>query len=110
MSELEFRSSEVSGVSFPRRTIEIVVMPYEREAVVEYHGRMITEVCSRGAYDGMQRRTSQIKVNREHDRFHTCGKTEALHTSRDDGLVAEVRMSKTALGDESLELANDGIL
>lgn len=108
--EVEFRSSEVVGVSFPKRTIELVVMPYEQEAVIEYRGRPVTEICSRGAYDGVQLRTSRIKVNREHNFSSLCGKAVALHPSNEDGLVAELRMAPTPLGEESLVLADEGIL
>ena len=109
--DLEFRSAEVAGVSFPRRTIELIVMPYEQPTQVDYHGRVITEICSRGAYDGIERRTSQIRVNVEHDPRRTIGKTVALHPSRPDGLVAEIRISKIVPdGDNALEAADDGIL
>jgi phage head maturation protease len=108
--EVEHRSAELVEVSFPKRIIELVVMPYEREAEVAYRGRMITEVCSKGAYDGVEKRTSQIRVNREHERAAVCGKPVALHPTRQEGLVAEVRMSRTELGEESLVLADDGLL
>jgi phage head maturation protease len=110
-SVIELRSlGEVSDVSFPKRTIELVVMPYEQVAEVNYHGRWIEEVCSRGAFAGVERRSSQVRVNRAHDTERTVGKAIALHPSREQGLVAEVRISPTQLGDETLVLADDGIL
>lgn len=110
VGELEIRASRIADVNFPKRTIELVVMPYETETEVEYHGRRITEVVSKGAYDGIQRRASDIKVNRGHEIEKPVGKTLALHPSREDGLVAEVRMSRTELGEETLVLADDGVL
>jgi phage head maturation protease len=110
MSELETRSAQLVDVSYPKRLIELIVMPYETEAEITEHGRTFTEICSRGAYDGMQVRTSTIRANREHDLMRTCGKAEALHPSREEGLVADVKMSRTELGEETLQLADDGIL
>jgi HK97 family phage prohead protease len=110
MPELEHRSSRIAEISFPKRTIELIVMPYETAATVGYHGRMIEEIVTRGAYDGVEKRTSQISVNRGHDIEKPVGRTVALHPSRTEGLVAEVKISKTDLGEETLVLADDGIL
>jgi phage head maturation protease len=108
--ELEYRSAELAGVSYPNRTIELVVMPYEVEAMVPYHGKLITEICSRGAWDGVEGRTGRIRVNRDHDVRRTCGRSTAFHPSRREGLIAELRISKTELGEETLALADDGVL
>jgi len=108
--ELEFRSSQLVDVNFPKRTIELIVMPYESEGTASYRGRMITEICSRGAYAGVEQRTRQIKVNRGHLTDMAVGRTIALHPSRQEGLVAELRISRTELGEETLILADDGVL
>ena len=97
MTELEFRDSvQVVGVSFPKSEIELVVMPYESPTMVEYHGRMIEEVVSRGAFDGIERRTGGVKVNLDHktDVANQIGRTIALHPSRQEGLVAEVKVRR----------------
>ena len=107
---IEYRAATTLGVNVKQRIVELVVMPYEQEAVVGYQGRTITEVCSRGAYDGIERRANRVRVNRDHDPSRLVGKAITFHPSRDIGLVAEVRMSKTVLGDETLELAEDGVL
>jgi HK97 family phage prohead protease len=108
--ELEFRHVKQLGVSFPDRTIELVVMPYEEETLIPWQGRMVTEICSRGAFDGIERRANRIKVNRDHDLTRTVGRAIALHPSRQDGLIAEVRIAQTPLGDETLTLADEEIL
>lgn len=108
--ELEYRSAHVAGISFPERTIEVVVMPYEQETLVEHRGRMVREVCSRGAFDGIERRAQRVRVNRDHDVRRTCGKAVTFHPTRDEGLVAELRISGTELGEETLQLADDGLL
>jgi HK97 family phage prohead protease len=108
--ELEIRAAELLGVSFPERTIELIVMPYERETMVAHRGRMVTEICARGAFDGIERRANRIRVNRDHDVTRTVGRAVALHPSREEGLVAEVRIARTELGEETLTLADEGIL
>lgn len=110
MSELEFRSAALAGVSYPQRTIDLIVMPYEQEAQVLFHGRMITEVCSRGAWAGVEARAGRIRVNRDHDVRRTVGRTLSFNTSHDDGLIATLRISRTELGEETLALADDGAL
>ena len=62
----------------------------------------------RGAFDGIQRRPNRIKVNRDHNLERTVGKAVAFHPSRDEGLVAEVKISRTLLGDETLSLGRRG--
>lgn len=114
MTEVEIRSVQVADVDFPRRRIDLIVMPYEQPTRVSYRGRMITEVCSQGAYSGVECRTRQIRVNLEHrldDVSRLVGKAVALHPSRTEGLVAEIGIFKEApLGDFALELADAGVL
>jgi HK97 family phage prohead protease len=110
VGELEFRAATQIGVDFPKRIIELVVMPYETEALVEHQGRMVREVISRGAFDGIERRANRIRVNRDHDVTRTVGRAVALHPSREEGLVAEIKIAQTALGDETLTLADEEIL
>jgi HK97 family phage prohead protease len=105
---IEYRAAETLAVRFPDRVIELVAMPYEQETVVIHQGRAITEVCERGAFDGIERRANRVPVNRDHDRTRPVGRALALHPSHEVGLVAELRISQTPLGDETLELAADG--
>jgi len=107
---LRFRSGTQLGVSFPKRMVELVVSPYEEPALVEHKGRMVREVIARGAYDGIQRRANKVRANRDHDIARSVGTVAVFHPSREEGLVAEVRISKTPLGDETLELCDDGVL
>lgn len=111
-TELRIRQAEVVGVSFPERIVELIVIPYETETLVPHprEHRMITEVISRGAFDGLERRANRVRVNRDHDVKRTVGRAFAFHTSRQEGLVAEVKISRTPLGDETLQLAEDDCL
>jgi HK97 family phage prohead protease len=111
LGPLELRSGgPVGAVSFPKRTITLVAVPYDVDAEVVEPSRSYLERFARGAFAGVQNRTGRIKVNRDHDVRRPVGKALALHPTRTEGLVAELRISATALGDETLALADDGVL
>jgi phage head maturation protease len=109
---LEFRkaSGEVVDVSFPERRIELIVMPYETETEIVEPTRSYTEVVARGAFDGVQRRLTDIKVYSDHvvSTPTTVGKTLALHPSRHEGLVADLQISKAH--EDVLIKADEGLL
>lgn len=104
------RKAELVGVNYPRRTIELIVIPYEVEALVPWDGRMVKETICRGAFDGIERRANRIRANRDHDEKRTFGRAVTFHPGTEQGLVAVVKAARTALGDETLELADDGCL
>lgn len=112
--EVEIRSKsegvEMVGVSFPKRIIEVLAMPYDREAIVEYRGRMVRESVAPGAFNGIEKRPNRVNVNRDHDFRRHVGRGFSFHPSRQEGLVAELRIGKTALGDETLSLAAEDML
>lgn len=109
-SPIEFRSVTDMEVRFAERTIELLLMPYDTEAAVMVHGRPILESHSPGAFAGVERRANRVKVNRDHDVHRTVGRAVALHPSRAEGLVGELRIARTPLGDETLGLAEDDAL
>ena len=108
--DLWIRSAQLVDVSFAERTIELIVIPYDTPTLVGYQGRMVHETINRGAFDGIERRANRVRVNREHERMQTIGRAVKFHPSRQEGLVSEVKIAKTPLGDETLELAADGCL
>jgi HK97 family phage prohead protease len=109
---LEFRlaPSQLLEVRYEQRTIELVIMPYDTDTTVFAGGRWVTESIAPGAFEGVERRANRIKVNRDHDVTRTVGRVVALHPSRAEGLVGELKIGRSALGDETLEYAADGIL
>jgi len=109
MSELEIRTARLGDVRFADRIIDMIVMPYESEALVPYAGRMIREVCTRGAFGSIDPARRRINANRDHDFQRSIGKAIAIR-DEPDGLVAEIKISNIPLGDETLQLADDGVL
>jgi HK97 family phage prohead protease len=107
---IEFRNAPLVGVNFAERTVELVVVPYEEEAMIEYRGEMWRETFLRGAFDGVESRTDRIPANRDHDHTRLTGRAIALHPSRIEGLVGEIRMADTPLGNETLELAHEDMV
>lgn len=107
---VEYRTATVVDVDPSERIVEIVVVPYEEEARIEYRGELWDESFMRGAWDGVEARAESIRANRDHDSTRPVGKAVALHPSREEGLVSEVRVAPTILGDETLTLAQEGVL
>jgi HK97 family phage prohead protease len=107
---IEYRAAQQLGVSFPKRLIELIVMPYETETRVAHEGRMIREIVGRGAFQGIDADERRISVNRGHLLDRVVGRAIRFHPSREEGLVAELRISDTRDGDDTLTLAADGLL
>ncbi len=111
--QVEIRSGDgyqVADVNYPKRIVTVIAMPYERPTQVPFGGGIVTEVVSRGAFEGIERRAGQIRANRDHSWDKPVGKIVALHPSRKEGLVTEVRISPTRLGEETLALCDDDVL
>jgi phage head maturation protease len=107
---IEFRSSNLTGVNFSQRIIEVIAAPYEEEAVVEWRGETWTEVFCRGAWDGIEKRPNRVKANRDHDKMRLVGKVIDFQPSRQEGLIASVKIAQTPLGEETLALAHEDCL
>ena len=104
------RTAQQLDIQPARRRLELIVVPYETETLVPYQGRMVRERIARGAFDDVERQGNSIRVNRDHDNGRVVGRVTALHPRRPEGLVAEVTIARTALGDETLALAADDCL
>jgi HK97 family phage prohead protease len=81
--------------------------------LVEYpvnSGKMMREVFEPGAFSEIDPGTSHITVNRDHKYERTVGKVVELRHDDPRGAIALTKISNTPLGDETLRLADDGIL
>jgi phage head maturation protease len=107
--ELFNRAATVSTVRHPERIIEVCAVPYEQDAVVDYHGRPVVETIARHAFGAVATVARKRLVNRDHDPSRTVGVVRQLE-DRADGLYAALRIGVGALGDETLDWAADGIL
>jgi HK97 family phage prohead protease len=99
---------QVADVNFPKRLVTVIGMPYERPAEVPMGNRMVTEIVSRGAFDGIEKRAGMIRANRDHNWDKLVGKLVGLHPSRKEGLVADIKIFSTTLGDDTLTLCDEG--
>lgn len=107
---IEYRTAGDMTVRFPDRIIELVAVPYDEETVVPWRGKWVRETIAPGAFAGVERRANRVKVNLAHDVESVVGRALALHPERPEGLVAELRISRTPRGDDMLELAADGAI
>ena len=107
---LEQRSASTADVRFADRVVELIAAPYERATTIYELGRSYVEEFAYAAFRGEEKRAAKVRVNRDHDHQRTVGRVVSLDPLRHEGLVAELHLSRTVLGDESLELAADGCL
>lgn len=103
--DLEIRSAANGGDG---RTVVGLAVPYNTPQRIDSR---LTEQFARGAFNKQLEAAHRIPFAREHMALGGAliGKTLVL---RDDaaGLYGEWRISKTAVGDETLELIKDGVL
>lgn len=107
---VELRSAKVGDVNQSQRVVTVVVAPYEEPTSVMWRGEVWQESFERSAWDGIEKRPNRVRANRAHDRRMTCGRAINFFPSRQEGLVAEVRMAQTPLGDETMQLCIDECL
>jgi len=106
-----FRAAVIDDVAFGKREITLIAVPYNEEAAVpDWRPEAEREKFMPGSFDGIESRTKQITLNRDHSRERVVGAARAFNTKDTKGLVATFKVSNTPLGDESLQLAADGVL
>jgi phage head maturation protease len=112
---VEMRSAIVGDVDSEKRLIDVIAVPYEQEAVVEYKGELWRESFDRGSFTGIETRNrlNPVKAYRDHGpngKSGLVGKAIALHPDRDEGLGASVKIAETTLGNDVMQLARMGVL
>lgn len=101
---------KVDSVDFAQRLITVIAAPYGQPTPVEYRSEVWNELFERGAFDAIASAPHRVRVNRDHNKSRTIGKAVHFWPEREEGLVAEVRIAKTPLGDETLALADEDML
>lgn len=111
MEALKYRAAQIDDVAFGKREITLVAVPYNQEAVInDWGGETYKEKFVPGAFNGIESRTRQITLNRDHSRERVVGVAKAFDTKSERGLITTMKVSDTPLGTESLQLAADGVL
>ena len=104
---IEYRTASTLEVRHAQRTIDLIAVPYGETVEVQRRGKWVTESFDPEAFTGV---SGHITVNRAHDLERPLGRVDKLHPSDPRGLRSELRISRTAEGDDVLELAEDGLL
>jgi HK97 family phage prohead protease len=110
MNKMEHRSYQMQWehrATGDGRTIVGIAVPYDVEQRINSN---LTEVFRKGAFADVVRAPFRVKLLRGHDtKGLPLGRATKLKET-DDGLYAEMYVSRTAPGDEVLELVRDGAL
>lgn len=118
-SQVETRSKgvQIDNVDFAQRIITVLAVPYEHPTTVPFRQEMWTEVFSRSAFNGIESQSRKIPATTslsipapDHVGARLVGRVLSSDPYREAGLVSEVKISRTADGDETLELASDEAL
>jgi HK97 family phage prohead protease len=111
VSEILLRhDGTIGAVDKKLRLIDLIAVPWDQEAEVFWRGEMWREVVKRGAFDGIESRAGQVRVNREHVVGKTVGKIVEFDPAHTDGLFTVVKVAKGPAGDEVLNLAEDDMI
>jgi HK97 family phage prohead protease len=110
MTEMLVRGAAPAEVRFAEREIDVRAIPYETATDIAERGRVYVETIARGAFGNVGSRAERIKVLREHNPILPIGRCLRIDDKSIEGLMATLRISPTELGDETLVLAEDGVL
>lgn len=100
----------IESVDFARREVAVIAAPYNSRTqgpVLGPDGRYLLEEIEPNAFDGIDR---DVTVNRDHDQKRVVGRVVDFEPTDPRGLITLMRISRTPLGDETLQLAADRVL
>lgn len=110
-------AAQVGAVNFADRIITVIAVPYEQPTPVPFQRDVWNEVFSRSAFHGIETRTQRVPAtacldvpDMGHSNGKLVGRAQTFFPDREEGLVTDLKISRTDAGDETLELANDGNL
>lgn len=111
MSEILTRSDgQVADIDFKQRIIDVIAVPWEKEARIFWRGEWWAETIQRGAFDGSESRAGKIRANREHVKGATVGKLVEIDPAHERGLFVRVKVVRGPKGDELLYLAEEDMV
>jgi hypothetical protein len=121
--EIETRSvSNVDDVNMDQRIITVIAVPYEQPTTVPFQQSIWNEVFSRSAFKGIESRIQNPLARRipataclqipapNHSGGQLVGRVIEAFPDREQGLITDIKISRTDQGDATLELARDGAL
>jgi phage head maturation protease len=107
----------IDGVDFGQRVITVLAVPYEQPTQVLFHQELYDEVFARSAFNGIESQTRKIPATAaleipaaNHAGGRLVGRVISSDPYREAGLVSEIKISRTDVGDDTLELAADEAL
>lgn len=108
---VEVRSAQIANVDYPNRIVELIAVPYDTWATVEYQGRLVEESVAPGAFGKVDRRVAQHRptVNLEHDREQWVGRVAAVDPDDPTGLRAQLLIRRGPQFEQVLDDAADGM-
>lgn len=116
MPIVEVRSSQVESVNIPERIITVIAAPYDEPAQILYRREVWNEKFARSAFAGIETRQKPIPVVASLEmpdsghKGRIVGRVAKADPAYSGGLLTDIKVSRTALGDETLELAMDRAL
>lgn len=100
----------LADVNVKQRLIDVIAVPWDQEAEVPWRGEMWREVFRRGAFDGLEDHIGRVRANREHVKGDTVGRLVFADPKAEPGLITRTLVARTPRGDETLALAEDGMI
>jgi phage head maturation protease len=101
----------LEDVNFKDRTIEVIAVPWDEEAEIVWRGETWKESFEPYALDEAAKEKARVPVNRQHNRADTVGRIVRIDPKvHQRGALASVKVARTPRGDETLQLASEGML
>lgn len=107
---IELRRATVEAVSYPERIVDLLIVPYDEWAPVEYRGRLLEESFAPGAFGAIRNRARKFLVNLEHDPERWVGTAIDLDGANERGLRGRIKIRRSPEGDQTLDDCADGLL
>jgi HK97 family phage prohead protease len=101
----------LENINFKDRIIDVIAVPWDEEAEILWRGETWKEIFERQALNEAAQQKARVPVNRQHNRSDTVGRIVNIDPKADNrGALASVKIARTPRGDETLQLASEGML
>lgn len=101
----------LDDVNFKDRIIDVIAVPWDEDAEIVWRGEVWKEIFERQALNEAAQQRARVPVNRQHNRSDTVGRIVSIDPKADKrGALTSVKVARTPRGDETLQLASEGML